>query len=212
MLYVPVMKATALLEEQHRKAEALFSKLESGDAGVLAELANELVAHMTIEQEIFYPAVRSMDTEKVTESFEEHAVAELALKRLLAADQNEETFPARVSVLQELVQRHIDEEESDLFPTVEAELSNEQLETLGEQMKWRFDEVLAEDDEGKLPRGFDETSADRARGPTGGRRTVDAGEEEEEERVTQRAPARRPPPKAKPSRKRAARAPARPAR
>jgi len=207
LLGVPVMKATALLEEQHRKAEALFSKLESGDAGVLAELANELVAHMTIEQEIFYPAVRSIDTDRVTESFEEHAVAELALKRLLAADQNEETFPARVSVLQELVQRHIDDEESDLFPSVEAELSNEQLETLGEQMKWRFDEVLAEDDEGKLPRGFDETSADRARGPTGRRMSTD--EVEDEDRVTQRAPARRLPPKAKPARKRS---PARPAR
>jgi len=203
------MKATALLEEQHRKAEALFSKLESGDAGVLAELANELVAHMTIEQEIFYPAVRSIDADKVTVSFEEHAVTELALKRLLAADQNEETFPARVNVLQELVQRHIDEEESDLFPTVEAELSNDQLEVLGEQMKWRFDEVLAEDEEGKLPRGFDETSADRARGPRGKRA---AEEEEESERITQRAPPRRPPPKAKPARKRSTRSPARPAR
>jgi hypothetical protein len=203
------MKATALLEEQHRRAEALFSKLESGDAGVLAELANTLVAHMTIEQEIFYPAVRSIDTDKVTASFEEHAVVELALKRLLAADQNEETFPARVSVLQELTQRHIDDEESELFPTVEAELSNEQLETLGEEMKWRFDEVLAEEDESKLPRGFDETSADRARGPAGRR----MAEDEEDERITQRAPARRPPPKGKPTpRKRSTRAPARPAR
>lgn len=207
------MKATALLEEQHRKAEALFSKLESGDTGVLAELANALVAHMTIEQEIFYPAVRSIDTDKVTESFEEHAVAELALKRLLAADQNEETFPARVSVLQELVQRHIDEEESDLFPTVEAELSNDQLEILGEQMKWRFDEVLSEDDESKLPMGFDETSADRARGPTGRRAAGAADEEEDEEaRITQRAPQRQPPPKAKAAKKRSPRAPARPAR
>jgi hypothetical protein len=203
------MKATALLEEQHRKAEALFSKLESGDTGVLAELANALVAHMTIEQEIFYPAVRSIDADRVTESFEEHAVAELALKRLLAADQNEETFPARVSVLQELVQNHIDEEESDLFPTVEAELSTEQLETLGEQMKWRFDEVLSEDDESKLPRGFDETSADRARGSTGRRA---AGGDDEEEKVTQRAPQRRPPATAKPARKKSPRAPTRPAR
>lgn len=209
------MKATALLEEQHRKVESLFSKLASGDTGVLAELANELVAHMTIEQEMFYPAIRSVDAEQVTESFEEHAIAELALKRLLATDQNDEAFPARVSVLQELVQRHIDDEESDLFPTVEAEYSSDQLETLGEQMQWRFDEVLAEDEEGKLPRGFDETSADRARGPIGGRRRVaEEGEEgdEEAEKVTQRAPQRHRAVKAKPARKKPSRAPSRPAR
>ena len=55
------MKATALLQTQHRKVEATFAALESGTGELtvlLESLANDLVAHMTIEQRIFYPAVR----------------------------------------------------------------------------------------------------------------------------------------------------------
>ena len=52
------MKATSLLEHQHRKVEAIFKKLEGGrgDAQTLVvALANDLAAHMVIEQETFYP-------------------------------------------------------------------------------------------------------------------------------------------------------------
>ena len=71
------MKATALLENQHRKVEALFKKLEGGrsnPATVLTELANSLVAHMAIEQNIFYPAAKEIDDELINESYEEHAL------------------------------------------------------------------------------------------------------------------------------------------
>ena len=57
------MNATSLLERQHRKVEALFKKLESGRSDpepVLEELANSLAAHMAIEQDIFYPAIKSV--------------------------------------------------------------------------------------------------------------------------------------------------------
>ena len=60
------MKATTLLERQHRKVKAIFKKLESGrsDPGpLLTELCNDLAAHMAIEQELFYPAIRHLDAE-----------------------------------------------------------------------------------------------------------------------------------------------------
>ena len=90
------MNATSLLERQHRKVEALFKKLESGrsdPAPVLEELANSLAAHMAIEQDIFYPAIREVDSDMVNESYEEHSLAEVALKRLLATDPEDEAFP-----------------------------------------------------------------------------------------------------------------------
>ena len=93
------MKATALLEKQHRKVEATFKKIKSEKASLaplLEELANDLAAHMTIEQELFYPAVQGVDPDMVSESFEEHAIAELALKRLLATSPDSEQFKARV--------------------------------------------------------------------------------------------------------------------
>src|SRR6478752_3453911 len=93
------MKATDLLKQQHRKVEALFRKLEKGhgDEGLVEELASNLTSHMAIEQEIFYPAIREVAEDLIGESFEEHSVAELALKRLLAATPGAPAFKARVT-------------------------------------------------------------------------------------------------------------------
>ena len=158
------MKATSLLEDQHRKVEALFEKLETGgnDAAVLEQLANSLAAHMAIEQDIFYPAIKSVDADVVNESYEEHALAELELKRLLATDPEDEAFQARVTTLKELIEHHVEEEEEELFPAVEKALSADTLEKLGKVMARRFDEVLSAGFESAVPQGFNKTSADVA--------------------------------------------------
>ncbi|HEY4157132.1 MAG TPA: hemerythrin domain-containing protein, partial [Polyangiaceae bacterium] len=122
------MKATALLKEQHRAVEKLFSQIEGGQQDLLPELANNLAGHMTIEQEIFYPAVRSVARSEISEAFEEHSVAELALKRALALNPEDEQFSARVKVLKELIQQHVKEEEGELFPKVEKKVSAADLE------------------------------------------------------------------------------------
>ncbi|HKU37136.1 MAG TPA: hemerythrin domain-containing protein [Polyangiales bacterium] len=160
------MQATKLLEKQHRKVEGLFKKLEGKNPDaetLLTELANDLAAHMTIEQEIFYPAIQAVDRELVLESYEEHALAEVALKRLLAADPEAEEFKARVTALKELIQHHVQEEEEELFPKVEKALGEERLAELGSQMAERFDEVVEAGYDSAVPRGFARTSSDVSR-------------------------------------------------
>jgi len=140
------MKATSLLESQHRKVEALFKKLQGGRSdttAVLEELANSLAAHMAIEQELFYPRIKEAESDLVNESYEEHAMAELALKRLLMTDPEEESFQARVTTLRELIEHHVEEEEQELFPKVEKALEEQELAQLGKAMKARFDEMRA---------------------------------------------------------------------
>lgn len=158
------MKATELLEQQHREVEAIFEKLESsraGGAALVTDLANKLAGHMAIEQKVFYPAVRSADETMVLESFEEHAIAELALKRLLAVDAKDPTFSAKVTALKELIQHHVEEEEEELFPKVEKALEAEELERLGAQMQDMFEEVVDEGYQSAVPKGT-RTSADAA--------------------------------------------------
>ncbi|WP_437966302.1 hemerythrin domain-containing protein [Sorangium sp. So ce260] len=159
------MKATSLLEKQHRKVESLFKQLESGKsepAPLLAELANELVAHMAIEQESFYPAVRQVKEDLILESYEEHAIAELALKRLLATDPEDISFKARVTTLKELIQHHVEEEEEELFPKVEEAIDEKRLAELGKELNAEFEQRLAEGYEALLPAGYKKTSADKA--------------------------------------------------
>jgi hemerythrin-like domain-containing protein len=160
------MNATSLLQAQHRKVEALFKKLEGGrsdPAPLLEELANSLAAHMAIEQNIFYPAIKEADADLINEAFEEHAVAELALKRLLATDPEAEEFQARVTTLKELIEHHVEEEEEELFPKVEKTFEEDSLEELGKLMKARFNEAMQAGFSAAVPKGMDKTSADVSR-------------------------------------------------
>jgi hemerythrin-like domain-containing protein len=157
------MNATALLKAQHRKVEALFKKLEGGRSDpqtVLEELANSLAAHMAIEHEFLYPAAKEVDDELVNESFEEHSLAELALKRLLATDTEDEAFDARVTALKELIEHHVKEEEEELFPEIEKAIDEDTLASMGKAMKPRFDEVFEEGFAAAVPKGMAKTSAD----------------------------------------------------
>ena len=159
------MKATDLLQKQHHKVEEIFGKLERGRAEpgpLLVMLANDLAGHMAIEQEIFYPAAREAEEELIAESFEEHALAEVALKRLLATEFDDPAFKARVTATKELILHHAKEEEEELFPKVEKALGEERLVELGKQMKARFDEVVAAGFEAAVPKGFSKTSSDVA--------------------------------------------------
>jgi hemerythrin superfamily protein len=156
--------ATALLKTQHKKVEAILKKLESGrtEAGpLLEELARDLPAHMQIEQDLFYPAVREFDEDLVLESFEEHSVAEIALKRLLATPVDEPTFKAKATTLKELIMHHVEEEEGELFPKVDKKLPVEQNQELGRRMKEMFEQASQQSIEPGIPKGG-RTTADVA--------------------------------------------------
>jgi iron-sulfur cluster repair protein YtfE (RIC family) len=157
------MKATSLLEYQHRRIEGLLEKLSSGvedHAAVLKEFADRLAAHMAIEHDIFYPAIKRLNEKLVNESYEEHALVEVALKRLLATEPEDDEFLARVTALKDVLQHHLQEEEQMLFPTVLVAMDRHVLEELGQTMQQRFDTVLAAGFAATLPKGRAKTSAD----------------------------------------------------
>lgn len=159
------MKATSLLAQQHRSVEGLFEQLKTEGANradLLRELANQLAAHMAIEQMLFYPAVRDVDPGLVDASYEEHSMAELALKRLLHVDPDHGTFDSKLSVLEDLIEAHVDEEEQELFPAVERALGDEQLEELGQKLESAFESAEGDGFEQLLPETFARTSADVA--------------------------------------------------
>jgi hemerythrin-like domain-containing protein len=159
------MKATEFLEKQHRKVEQLLTKLENGRADATAtieELAKDLAGHMAIEQEIFYPAARQIAPEIVAECFEEHAIAELALNRLIHTEPGSgDIFHARVKSLKELVMHHVSEEERELLPQIDEKMSDEDSAALLKQMKARFAEVTQAGYEAMLPKTPSRTTADK---------------------------------------------------
>lgn len=185
------MDATELLKTQHEKVKGIFKKLENGRGDAIAnvlELINNLAAHMAIEQDIFYPSVIAADPDMISEAFEEHSIAEYALKRLLATDPSDDAFKARVVAAKELIEHHVEEEEGELFKKVKKMLDKETLAELGAKMKARFDEVYEAGYQSAVPATLSRTSADVARADL---HVTDGSHEPPARRQRRKAPSRR---------------------
>jgi hemerythrin superfamily protein len=145
------MKATDLLKKQHKEVKSLFKKLESTDNArmrrqLMTEIGRTLEGHTAIEEEIFYPAVREIKARKaeemVLEAYEEHHVVKLVLAELPQVNPEDERFEAKMTVLSELVEHHVVEEEKEMFKLAQ-KLGPEELQELGEQMEERFEALRA---------------------------------------------------------------------
>jgi Hemerythrin HHE cation binding domain len=134
--------AVSVLKQQHRQVEALFKRALSSEdprarKRLLPEIAEALAIHTKIEEEIFYPAVRSLGTESIEhlidEALEEHHVVDLVLAELPRVNPRDERFVAKITVLSELVDHHVREEEDDMFKRAEG-LGKERLQKLGARL------------------------------------------------------------------------------
>jgi len=144
------MKATDIIEQQHRMVEDLFEQFEQADARqkprIFEQIAKNLVAHDAIEREIFYPACAAdIDDEAVLgESLVEHGLVEFSIFTA-DAKRNSDELESYVTVLKEVVMHHVKEEEDELLPRAERELDEERLEELGKEMEDRFSEAIRAD-------------------------------------------------------------------
>ena len=149
------MKATDMLKKQHREVESLFrDALNTEDADKRAELAEEIAVrlslHAAIEEEIFYPAFREVvgtkkGEELTLEAYEEHRVVKMLVAELPDLEPDAENFEARITVLKELVEHHVEEEEGEMFPAAEKKLGKDRLAQLGAEMETRLAELEDED-------------------------------------------------------------------
>ena len=137
------MKATDLLKKQHRHVKGLFKQLEKTEDGegrreLMNEVAQALKIHTQVEEEIFYPAVAELGTQKaremVMEAVEEHNVVDLVLAELPKVDPEDDRFAAKMTVLKELIEHHVEEEESEMFKLAQ-KLGADELKELGARME-----------------------------------------------------------------------------
>jgi iron-sulfur cluster repair protein YtfE (RIC family) len=142
------MNAIDLLNDQHDEVAELFAKAEkartpSDRQQNFNDVADALAIHVTIEETIFYPAVRAANTTKILlESLEEHLAIKRVIADLLDTEATHETFSAKLKVLREEIEHHVDEEKSDLFPKVRKLMDRDQLEALGQLMQARVAQLV----------------------------------------------------------------------
>ena len=139
------MDAVAMLKADHRKVEGLFKKAQKATGktkqSLVEQICNELIIHTTLEEEIFYPAVKAKTDDEgkshVAEGMEEHHVVKILIEELKALTPEDEAFSAKFKVLSENVEHHIKEEEDELLPDAKKKLGHDGIEVLGEQMQSR---------------------------------------------------------------------------
>ncbi|MDX6613900.1 MAG: hypothetical protein QOD75_3086 [Blastocatellia bacterium] len=135
------MDAFQLLKADHKKVAKLFKQLEaaSGKAklSIFQNIKGELDLHAHIEEKFLYPALeKPEETHDLTlEAYEEHQVVKTLLAELSGAKAADDEWQARVKVLQENVEHHVQEEENELFDKADDALSDEEIEDLGNKME-----------------------------------------------------------------------------
>ncbi|UPQ82442.1 MULTISPECIES: hemerythrin domain-containing protein [Pseudomonas] len=140
------MNAIDLLIEDHEKVKDILTRLtESTERAVktrtelLQKLEMEVTIHTQLEEQILYPAFKEAGGKEELKMFyeakEEHrAVDSLVLPDLKATDPASVEFSGRAKVCKELLEHHIEEEESEMFPTARELFDKAKLEAMGEQM------------------------------------------------------------------------------
>ena len=147
-----------LLAADHRKVEELFAQFEkasgtSAKEKLVRQICMELKVHAQIEEEIYYPAVRGkVEEADLDEAYVEHDSAKLLINELEAAAPDESFYDAKVKVLSELIEHHVEEEEKqrdNLFQQTRA--ADVDLVALGAQLQARKDELMAQAESEGLP-------------------------------------------------------------
>jgi len=146
------MNAIEMLKQQHRQVAKMFKEFETAKSAgprrkIFEQIADALAVHATIEEKHFYPAVKKKQTEDILlESVEEHLEIKRVIADLLAMSADDENFDAKVKVLQEDVEHHVEEEQDEMFPKVEKLFDEETLEAIAEAMQETQDELISEGD------------------------------------------------------------------
>ncbi|WP_297696171.1 hemerythrin domain-containing protein [Phenylobacterium sp.] len=141
--------AIAVLKEQHQAVKKLFgqftkAKGESRQQSLASRICMELKVHTQIEEELLYPQAHEEidDPELVDESLVEHNAAKDLIRQIEQTDPSDEMFAAKMQVLQEQIEHHVKEEETELFPKIRK--SDMDLKGIGQQLERRTKELKAQ--------------------------------------------------------------------
>jgi hemerythrin superfamily protein len=149
------MDAIELLTSDHDEVRALFEQFRSAHEGedeeTMVDIAQQVMlaleAHTTIEEEIFYPAVREADpelAEDVAEAGQEHHVVDVLMNEMREEEPSSEVWVAKMQVLMENVEHHAEEEENEMFSDVREAMDDARLDELGQQLQERKQQLLGE--------------------------------------------------------------------
>jgi hemerythrin-like domain-containing protein len=148
--------ACDLLDADHRAVKKMFKEYEElmnsrgrtvakKKVDLARQICHELTVHTRIEEEIFYPALRAAikDTDMLAEAEVEHQSAKDLIAQIESADEPDEMYDAKVTVLGEYIDHHVKEERNEMFPKARAARKLD-LVAMRDDLQARKEELMAE--------------------------------------------------------------------
>lgn len=142
--------AVDVLKADHKEVKALFKQYKTlakkeADGGERQALAQQicmlLTVHATAEEEIFYPAAAAIDEPDLLDEAEvEHASAKDLIAQIESMNPDDALYDAKVIVLGEYIDHHVEEEETEMFP--KCRKSDMDLVALGKAIEARKAELM----------------------------------------------------------------------
>ena len=126
-----------LLKQDHRTVEQLFAQFESSqDAAAAEEICAEIEVHAQAEEQVVYPALReqvSGGQQMADHAEKEHAEARQIIGRIRQTEDADHLAEV-VAELKSAIEEHVNEEENEVFPRMQAEVEASALEELGAEL------------------------------------------------------------------------------
>jgi hemerythrin superfamily protein len=127
-----------LMSADHRRIEELLGDLgtDRADRFPLAHrLIDELAAHTTAEQQVFYPALRDIvpgGAGMANQAQAEHTTLREALVALETGHPGEDSFEAALESIAGCLREHIPVEENELVPALRGVIGEDKMRNLGD--------------------------------------------------------------------------------
>ena len=142
------------LHEDHEEVSGLIEQMIKTEDGkergaIFKEMMSKLLAHSHAEQNVLYKKMEKSENEKsrtfAYEGENEHQIVEQQLQQMARArNKASEQWTAQASVLQDLIEHHVEEEESTGFSCARSEFDSATLEKMADQFRKQKEKLLQE--------------------------------------------------------------------
>jgi hemerythrin-like domain-containing protein len=132
-----------LIHQDHEEVQGLFEQFQKSVSAkngekkadaISKQICDDLKLHTELEEKIVYPSLKEQDAKIFYEAGEEHHVVDLLIAELQQLKVSAPEYTAKISVMEESVKHHIQEEESQMFKLI-TQLPDDTLDKMAEEWK-----------------------------------------------------------------------------
>ena len=141
------------LKKDHDEVKGILEKLKESSKTaektrekLFVQLKQELVPHLKAEEATFYQALSSKKNgrQHALEAKEEHDLTALVCTQMEQISPKEDVWAAKMKVLKELVEHHIEEEEEEIFEIAQEELKPEEFQQIMQNFEKEKEKIKKE--------------------------------------------------------------------